>query len=64
MRSPAETVYPSDRLSAHFENCLLTDDKECLLGEHSPVNRMSVKPKALAREEIEEQGLKAATRVA
>ncbi|HZT35311.1 MAG TPA: hypothetical protein VFA15_05300, partial [Nitrososphaera sp.] len=23
---------------------IFTDDKECLLGEHSPVNRLSMKP--------------------
>jgi len=36
------------------ELLVFTDDKECLLGEHSPVNRVALKPKALSREEIEE----------
>jgi ATP-dependent exoDNAse (exonuclease V) alpha subunit len=36
------------------ELLIFTDDKECLLGEHSPVNRISMKPKALSREEIEQ----------
>jgi ATP-dependent exoDNAse (exonuclease V) alpha subunit len=31
---------------------IFTDDKETLLSEHSPVNRVALKPKALAREEI------------
>jgi hypothetical protein len=43
---------------------VFTDDKECLLGEHSPVNRVALKLKALAREEIEERWFKTAARVA
>ena len=37
------------------ELLVFTDDKECLLGEHSPMNRVALKPKALSREEIEER---------
>jgi ATP-dependent exoDNAse (exonuclease V) alpha subunit len=37
------------------ELLIFTDDKECLLGEHSPINRISMKPKALSREEIEQR---------
>lgn len=36
------------------ELLVFTDDREILLGEQSPVNRVSVKPKALSREEIQE----------
>lgn len=46
------------------ELLVFTDDKECLLGEHRPVNRVAVKPKALAKEEIEERTFKEAMRVA
>ncbi|MGA8026624.1 MAG: AAA family ATPase [Bryobacteraceae bacterium] len=38
------------------ELLVFTDDKECLLSEHSPANRLALKPKALSREEIEEHG--------
>lgn len=46
------------------ELVVFTDDKQCLLGEHSPVNRMTLKPKALAREEIEERRFGGGVRVA
>jgi ATP-dependent exoDNAse (exonuclease V) alpha subunit len=46
------------------ELLIFTDDKECLLGEHSPLNRISMKPKALSREEIERHENSARVRVA
>lgn len=36
------------------EILIFTDDKECLLSEHSPVTRLSLKPKALPLEEIQD----------
>lgn len=46
------------------ELVVFTDDKECLLAEHSPVNRVALKPKALAREEVEEHATRVGARVA
>ncbi|HTU48413.1 MAG TPA: MobF family relaxase [Bryobacteraceae bacterium] len=46
------------------ELLIFTDDKECLLSEHSPVNRLSMKPKALSREEIEQRESTIRVRVA
>ncbi|HEX3682133.1 MAG TPA: MobF family relaxase [Bryobacteraceae bacterium] len=43
---------------------VFTDDKEHLLSDDSPVNRLALKPKALAREEIEERGFAPAARIA
>lgn len=42
---------------------IFTDDKETLLSDNSPVNRIALKPKALGREEIEEVGERARQKV-
>jgi hypothetical protein len=36
-----------------------TDDKQHLLSDHSPAPRIAMKPKALAKEEIEKFGMAA-----
>jgi ATP-dependent exoDNAse (exonuclease V) alpha subunit len=46
------------------ELLIFTDEKECLLGDHSPVNSVSIKPKALSREEIEQHEITLGMRVA
>jgi ATP-dependent exoDNAse (exonuclease V) alpha subunit len=37
------------------ELVVFTDDKECLLGKHSPVNGVALNPKALTNAEVGEE---------
>ena len=39
------------------EMIAFTDDKQHLLSDHSPAQRIAIKPKALAKQEIEQFGM-------